>query len=348
MGGVNHGCIQHLSGAVHHRHLAPHAVAGVQAHGDPALYRRLHQQGPQVQGEIVNGPLAGLIGEAVPDLPLQGGIQQPVIGVRRRRPDEVPGPGPGPQHRAAKQNQGGLPVRNQADLQKRLPLAPVYRQDLMTLQAADILTEAVVQPVNAVLLFDGGTLHHTGLQHICPQHSAHAGVIGDVLGNDVTGSLQRVLCRLHALFRVNIAGRGLQGVGTVRPLGVEQRRQRLQPLLPGRSGAGAALLLIRAVQVFRLRQSGGGVNRGGKLIGELSLALDGALDLLPAFLQVPQILQPLLQGAQRGVVHGTVEFLTVPGDEGDGIALVQQGHDVLHVPLAPAQLPGQNLHHCLH
>ena len=48
VGGVDHRGVQHLSGAVHHRHLTAHAVAGVQSHGHPALHRGLHQQGLQI------------------------------------------------------------------------------------------------------------------------------------------------------------------------------------------------------------------------------------------------------------------------------------------------------------
>ena len=44
IGGVHHGGVQRFAGPVHHSHLAAHAVAGVQPHGDPALYRRLHQK----------------------------------------------------------------------------------------------------------------------------------------------------------------------------------------------------------------------------------------------------------------------------------------------------------------
>ena len=61
IGGVDHGGVQHLTGFVHHGHLAAHAVARVQTHGDLALYRRLHQQRLQVQGELADGSLGGLL-----------------------------------------------------------------------------------------------------------------------------------------------------------------------------------------------------------------------------------------------------------------------------------------------
>ena len=45
VGGIDHRGVQHLAGAVYHRHFTAHAVAGVQAHGDLTLDRGLHEQG---------------------------------------------------------------------------------------------------------------------------------------------------------------------------------------------------------------------------------------------------------------------------------------------------------------
>ena len=109
-----------------------------------------------------------------------------------------------------------------------------------------------------------------------------------------------------------------------------------------------ALLLIGAVEILHLRQGGGGVDGGGELLRQLALALDGGLDLLPPLVQIAQVLQPVGQGAQGGIVHGPVELLAVAGDEGDGVALVNEAHHVLHVGLAPAQLPGQYLNDGIH
>ena len=87
-GGIDHAGVQHLAGGIHHGHLAAVAVAGVKAHGDEALHRRLHQQRLQIQGEIVDGTLAGPVGELTAYLPLDGGEDQPVIGILRRGTDE--------------------------------------------------------------------------------------------------------------------------------------------------------------------------------------------------------------------------------------------------------------------
>ena len=80
-GGVDHAGIQHLAGGIHHGYLAAIAVAGVQAHGYKALHRGLHQQGLQVQREIMDGALACPVSEGIADLPLDGGENQPVKGI---------------------------------------------------------------------------------------------------------------------------------------------------------------------------------------------------------------------------------------------------------------------------
>ena len=55
----------------------------------------------------------------------------------------------------------------------------------------------------------------------------------------------------------------------------EQRRKRLKPLLPRGGRAGAALLLIGAVEVFDLGKRFGIVDGGGELVCKLALLVDG-------------------------------------------------------------------------
>ena len=174
-----------------------------------------------------------------------------------------------------------------------------------------------------------------------PQGLADGRVVGDPLRRDVVGAREGVGHGLHPLVGVEVVpGGGLRG-RAVPPLVEQQPGQGLQPLLPGHRGPGAALLLIRAVEVLHLRQGGGPVDGGGQLVGELALLLNGFFHRLPALRQPPQILEPVGQGADQLVVHGAVEFLAVAGDKGDGVALVQEGDDVLYVLLRAVQLPGQ-------
>ena len=94
-------------------------------------------------------------------------------------------------------------------------------------------------------------------------------------------------------------------------------------------------------QVLHLRQGGGGVDGLGELFGEPALLVDGFFHRLPPLLEAPEVLEPLLQIAEGGVVHGSVVLLAVAGDEGDGVALVQKLDDIGDILRVLVQLLGQ-------
>ena len=328
---VDHSGIQHLAGAVHHRHLAAHPVTRVQPHGDLALNRRLHQQGPQVQCELADGALAGRLRQGGAGLPLQRGEKQPVIGVLRRGLDKLHGRAARHYHLPADRPQGQFPVQLHADLERFLLFAPVDGQDLMPLKPGDGLGEIIVEPVDRILLRGGGAGQSSVLFQQRPQTGTQGGVVADLLGHNVRRPGQSLLGRLYPLVRVYVLCRLCQRVRTVRSLGKEHLGQRRQPLLPGNRRPGAALLLIGPVQVLHLRQCGGFVNGAGKLLREFSLGLNGGFHSLPPLLQAPQIAQALFQGPQGRIIHGTVKLLTVAGNEGNRISLVQQPHHIFHI-----------------
>ena len=348
VGGVYHGGVQHFARAVHHRHLAAHPVPRVQAHGDPALHRGLHQQGLQIQGELADGPLVRPLRQVGASLPLQGGEDQAVVCVLRRGLDKFHCGAAGDDHMPPDGLEGPVPVQLHADLQKALLLPPVDGQDLVTLKPGEGLGEVVVQPVDRVLLH-----RRLGAELSLPLQEgaeglAEGGVVADGLGDDVGGAGEGVLHRLHALFGIHIPGGLRRRVRAVRPLGKQQFRQRRQALFPGNGGPGAALLLVGAVQVLHLRQRPGGVDGGGEFLRQLALFLDRPLHRLPAFRQVPQVLEALLQIPQGGVVHGAVKLLAVAGDEGNGVALVQKADHVFHMAGVFVQLRCQLLNEILH
>ena len=348
VGGVDHGGVQHLARAVHHRYLAAHPVPRVQAHGGLALHRGLHQQGLQIQGELADSPLVRLVRQGGAGLPLQGGKDQAVVGVLRRGLDKFHGGAAGDDHVPPDGLEGPVPVQLHMDLQKALLLPPVDGQDLVALESGEGLGEVVVQPVDGVLLH-----RRLGAELPLPLQQgteglAEGGVVADGLGDDVGGAGKGVLRRLHALFAVHVFCRLCQRGRAVRPLGEQHLRQGRKTLFPGNGGPGAALLLVGAVQVLHLRQRPGGVDGERQLFRQLALLLDGLLHRLPALRQVPQVLEPLLQIPQGGVVHGAVELLAVPGDEGDGVALVQKVHHVFHVAGVFVQFRCQLLDDVLH
>ena len=331
VGGVNHGGVQHPTGPVYYGHLTAVSVSGVQPHRDLALHRRLHQKRLEIQGKLPDGALAGAVGQKRPHLPLQRRQQQAVIGVLRRRLYKLHRRGAGTHHRPAQHRQRQLPVHRHAHAENALPLAPVHGQHLMALHPAHGLLKLIVQTVNGVLLH-GGAAHQPPLpQHQLPQAAADGGVVADPFGDDVARACQRILRGVHAPVRIDELPGGVCRGGAVPLLVKEKPRQRLQPLLPGDNGAGAPLLLIGPVKVLHLRQCLCRVDGGGQFLRELSLPVDGGLHRLPPVLQAPQVLQPLVQRPQRGVVHGAVLLLAVAGDERNGAALVDQLHHVFHI-----------------
>ena len=134
------------------RHLAAVAVAGVKPHGDKALHRRLHQQGLQVQGKGLDGPLAGPLRQVAAGLPLQRGIDEPVIGVLAGALHKLHGRRAGLDHRPAQGGESCLPVQQHGDGEEALLFAPVDGQDLMSRQLGEELFKVVVQSVDGVLL----------------------------------------------------------------------------------------------------------------------------------------------------------------------------------------------------
>ena len=118
----------------------------------------------------------------------------------------------------------------------------------------------------------------------------------------------------------------------------EQRRERLKPLFLGDGRAGTALGLVGTVKVLDLGERLRRVDGGGKLVGQLLLLGDARLNALLAFGEIAQIGKTLLKRAQGGVVHRAVQLLAVAGDEGDGVALVEQSDDIFNVLGGTVQL----------
>ena len=88
IGRIDDGGVEHLARTVDDSDLAAHAVAGVEPHRDLALDRRLHQQRAQVGRKLADRAGAGHVGQIRADLALEGGEEQPVIGVLGRGADE--------------------------------------------------------------------------------------------------------------------------------------------------------------------------------------------------------------------------------------------------------------------
>ena len=345
---VDHGGVQHLAGGVHHGHLAAVPVSRIEPHGHKALYRGLHEKGLQVQGEVCDGTGVGPVGKLIAHLPLDGGENQPVVGILGGGADKGGDLSRGLQSGTAYQRGAFVAGEGDGGLENALLFAPVDGQNLVIQQPGNGLTEVVVEAVNAVLLrilrrlAGKGAPAHDQL----PQRLADVRVIGKILGDDVICALQGFFCGVHPLFRVKIIQRQSLGIPAI--LGKNRLRQRLQPLLPGDRATGTPLLLIGSVQVFHLGHSRGGIDGGREFRCQLALIFDGLFHLVPAILEITQVGEPGFQGPEGGVVHGTVHFLPVPGNKGDGVALVDQAHHIFHIFQFLTQFLSQNFRNGLH
>ena len=350
-GGIDDRGVEHLARLVDDRDLAAVAVAGVEAHRDRALDRRLHEQRAEVERKVVDGLLVGRVSQGGAQLALHAGLQQPVIAVVADSLHEVHRGAPGLYHAAADALQRLVAVDRQADLQRALALAAVEGQDLMALQAGDGLREIKILPVDGgllVLLLCRGRLRRAAAVHERTQALAHLRVVGDALGEDVGRAGQRIFQRPDALVRVDIRRGQRLGRVHAQRLGKDSVRQRLEALFPGDRRARAALGLVGAVEVLDLRERRGLVDGLCQLVRQLFLRGDGGLDLLAPLGEIAQILQPRLKRAERRVVHGAVLLLAVAGDEGNGVALVKKGDDICDIFLSAVEFLRQKFGNGLH
>ena len=160
-------------------------------------------------------------------------------------------------------------------------------------------------------------------------------IFGKALDQNGACALQRRLRRGDVLLRIHEGGGCLLRLAG--GLGEEQIGQGLQARLFGDLRLGAALGLVGQVEVFEPRLGVGGVELERQLVGELALLADAVEDRLAPVLQLAQVAQALLQGAQLGIVQGAGDFLAVARDEGNGGTAVEQIDGRLDLPFLHTQ-----------
>ena len=322
--------VQHLAGGVHDRHLAAHAVAGVQPHDRFAADGRLQQQLAQVIAKDLDRTLGGSGRQLAAQLVFKAGVDQAAVGIagggiHNRRAGTAglfAGKHPADDARCA------LGIDLNADLQKALALAAVQRQHTVAGNLVQRLGKVVILGVDAVLILGLGTGDAAKRAVVAAQLGAAGGIVGDSLGNDVLRTGQRGGGIGHLIIEVRGGGlfRVERGVLLQNRIG-----QRLQAARLGNAGAGLALGLVGAVEIldlgqrFGLGQGSGQLGRHGPLLG------DGGGDLRLALIEAAQIFQTVAQIAQHLIVHRAGGLLAVAGDERNGIALIDQLDRALHI-----------------
>ena len=347
VGGVDHSGVQHLAGAVHHSHLAAHAVAGVKAHGHLALNRGLHEQGTQVKRKVVDGTLAGRIGQVGADLTLQRGLEQTYVGVIGGGTHDGHG-GPVGYHQTTQGDQSSLGVQLHTGLEDLFLLTAVDGQHLMALCLGEGGGKVVVQAIDAVLgLLVGGSGHQHGTLAVeVFELLAYPGVVGDHLGDNIAGTLKCFLNSIDTLFGIDIILCQNSRIPTI--LLKNCLGKGFQALFTGSRATGTALLLIGKIEIFHFRHGSSGQNGVCQFFRELTLIFDGFQNFFSTLLKIAKICQTGFQIAKGGIIHSAMHFLTVAGDKGDGIAFVHQCNHIFYVFLLLSQFLSQNFYDCLH
>ena len=236
----NDGLAEILAGAVHHRHLAAGADAGVDGQHRLFAQRRSKQQVAEILAENLDGRAVGLhlLFHRHVDLAARG--EQPLVGVLRRLGDLPVGGGVADGTKTGQHRQhplrDRLAVKFELHPQHSLLLPAADRQIPVRGNGRDRLFEIVVLLEFGRLFGSGGSDLATDLGmagELVAHKRAHIGDVGDALGDDVARVLQLL--------------RAFRTVPSAVPDGV---RQRLEPLLLRHLRAGAALGLVGLVQIF--------------------------------------------------------------------------------------------------
>ena len=338
----------HLAGPVGHRDLDPGPEAGIQADRGPGARRGGQQQVPQVGREHPDRLVLGRLPQPDPDVdaevgqdagapgPVHGGLEPGVRGAAFAADAEAIGDGVFDRRVVGPGVEG--------EVEDLLLLAAEQGQDAVRGQPGERFAELeVIGELRAFLFFaraDPGDQRAAG-GHRLAQRPDQVGVLGEPLDQDRAGALQRggrvgdVLVDEGLRFVLRVVAR----------ISEQQVGQRLQARLPGDLGLGAALGLVRQVQVLQPRLGIGGPDLGLELAGQLALGRDFLADRLPALVELTQVAQPLLERTQLRVVERAGGFLAVPGDERHGGAAVEQFHRRADLPDGHAELTGDPLVH---
>ena len=353
---VDGGGLQKAAGGVHHRHLDAGAKAGVQTHDRLRAGGGGHEHVLEVGGEDGDGLLLGPFLEALLEFALQAGGQFDAPGVagataQESRPGSVvvgqPVMGQDGLGEGLAVGDGDQPavfLHHQFQGEDAQAPPPQEGQGAVGGEAGEgfVVVEVVLELGGLVVLAVGQVAGEAGaLPEAFAKELVEVGVVGVALHEDLAGALQG---RLHV-------GYAPLGVHEVRRQGLRRRArvggddfgQGTEAGLARLLRLAAALGLVGTVEVLQAGLAVGGADGRLQLRGEAALGADGVEHRLPPRLQLAQVGQPTLQGAQLGVVQTAGDLLAVAGDEGDGGPFVQQPGGGAHLLRPHPQFLGDAL-----
>ncbi len=199
----------------------------------------------------------------------------------------------------------------------------------MARQRADLLGKLIIHAVDAVLVlgfaaFDAAAAVTQGTQGL-----AGIRIVAHLLRQDVPGPLQGFLGCGDALFLIDEGQSQILGRAGFDVLHQQLKGQGFQSLFFGNGGTGAPLGPEGPINVLQLGQSGGSGQLGADLLGQVALLGQGVLNFGAALVQAPQVLEAFIQLPQYLIVQGAGKLLTVAGNEGNGVTIVNQFENIL-------------------
>ena len=339
---LDHPVVQHLAGGIHHRHLAAGPVARIQPHNRMAGQGSLEQQLSQVGPEHLDGLVFRLFRQPAADFPFQGREQQPFPAVRQGFLQLVPVDAGPAEHPPFHFPEGLLFIPHQMDFQTSFLFAPVDGQYPVGRQGPDRFPVIGVHQEGLGLfrIFHQFGLEETVVPQLFPEGLAQGGIFRRQFRHNVPGAGQGVFRGLHPFVRIHIGPGGGQGISLLVPLEEEGGSQGFQAFFPSLLGTGTPFLLVRQIIIFQFCQFLGIFNGFPQVRGQFSLFVDFGQDLFLALHQVPEGAQPFFDGPDLLIQQGAGDFFPVTGDKGDGVAPIQEFHDLFHLPGLDGQFPG--------
>ncbi len=346
---IDHRGRDHLAGRIDHRDLDAGAVAGIETHGGAGARRGREQQVAQIGSEHADRFLLGRLPQPHPQIDAEMDLDLGAPGPARRVHQPLVGRTAtvadaeavhDPQLVDARTGRCRRRIlRLERDAQDFFLLSPEQRQDAVGRHLGELLGEIeVVAELGAGFLLAVAHLggEAAGRPHLLAQRADQVGVLGKTLHQDGACAIERSGGIGDLLVSVDVACRRSERV--VLRMRQQHVRERLEARLLGDLGLGAALRLERQIDIFEATLAVCGADRGFERVVELALLADRVEDDGAPLLQLAQVAQALVEGAQLGIVERAGRFLAVAGDEGNRCAAVEQLHGGCDLLCADAEL----------
>ncbi len=218
----------------------------------------------------------------------------------------------------------------------------------------DTFVEVVIELVDAigVLLSDlFGIGHFSGerclFEEGCAHAAAHISIFGNDLGHDISRSGVGFEAGIDAFFGIKVRPGIFFEDGFNRAFEFEllqdDVRECSQPFLARDAGAGFAFWTIGQVEVFNFLQRSSSQDGSGQFRGEFALGVYEPAHVGFAFVQGAQGRGPVSDGLDLYFIQAPGHFFAVPGNERDGVPLVEENDGAGYLPAVEVEFLAEGL-----